>query len=113
MTAVTAVSVTANVVLLVLLFYVRQAKRWTDAMAYEESTVRPSFKRYVFRRTQDVTGVSGTGDVCEVAEFSDGHAALHWLGAHPLTTPHPNGIEEIIAIHGHGGKGRLVPIDPS
>lgn len=113
MTVVAAISAVANVVLLVLLFYVQQVKRWTDTMAHEESIVRPSFKRYVFRRTQDVSGVSGTGDVCEVIEFSDGHAALHWLGAYPLTTPHPNGIEEIIAIHGHEGKGRLVPIDPS
>lgn len=113
MTVIAAISVLLNVVLVVLLFYVKQAKTFLEGIAYDECAVRPGFRRYVFRRTVDVSGVSGTGDVCEVAEFSDGHAVLHWLGKWPLTTPHPEGIKQILEIHGHEGKGRLVPLDPS
>jgi hypothetical protein len=109
--AIAAVSVLLNVILLVVLFYSRQLDNWRDGIA-DESVIRPGFRRYVFRRTDDVSGVSGTGDICEVAEFSDGHAALHWLGKWPLTTPHPEGIKQILEIHGHEGKGLLVPIDP-
>lgn len=113
------VSVFVNIVLAYLLFFAytgRQPSRGDpdgkiDNLVGEHAVVRPSFKRYVVKRYDDVSGVSGTGVVCEVAEFSDGHAALHWLGRWPLTTPHPDGIESIEAIHGHEGKTRVVPID--
>lgn len=59
-------------------------------------------------RDEDVSGVSGTGLICEGVCFSDGHVALHWLGQYPLTTPHPEGLSSVLAIHGHGGKTRLV-----
>lgn len=109
--AIASVSVLVNIVLIVVLFYARQAQNWRRGIA-DTSTVRPKFRRYVFRRYVDVSKVSGPGDVCEVVEFSDGHAAIHWLGRWPLTTPHPRGIKEILEIHGHEGKGVLVPIDP-
>lgn len=110
---VTAVSVLLNVLLLLFVFYARQIQQWRKGISDDERVVRPAFRRYVFRRKEDVSGVSGTGDVCEIAEFSDGHAAIHWLGKWPLTTPHPNGIKEILEIHAHGGKGYLVPVDSS
>lgn len=113
MAAIVAVSVVINIVLLVLLFYVKQAQVWLQGISYDESVVRPEFRRYVFRRVVDVSKVSGTGDVCEVVEFSDGHAAIHWLGKWPLTTPHPEGLKQILAIHAHEGNGFLVPVDPA
>jgi hypothetical protein len=63
-----------------------------------------AFKLY---RDKDLNGVSGTGLICEGALFSDGHAVIHWLGQYPLTTPHPDGLSSIFAIHDHGGKGDL------
>jgi hypothetical protein len=58
-------------------------------------------------RDSDVSGVSGTGVICEGVLFSDGHAAIHWLGEMPLTTPYPQ-LEWVIKIHGHEGLTRLV-----
>lgn len=61
-------------------------------------------------RDDDVSGISGEGHVADIAVFSDGHAALHWLGRWPLTTPHPEGMASIEGIHGHGGATRIVPV---
>lgn len=115
MIAVAAVSALLNVLLIVLLVYRRWFRQYREGLMGEtqKRLTRPKFRRYVFQRDADVSGVSGTGHVCEVAEFSDGHAALHWLGKWPLTTPHPEGIKQIEQIHGHDGKSRLVPIDGS
>ncbi len=108
-------SLVVNVILLYLLMLRRAARRYIAVMADGEDGVhigtRPGFRRYGLYRMDDVSGVSGTGLVCEVAEFSDGHAALHWLGRYPTTTPVPQGIRVIVKIHGHGGKTRLVSLD--
>lgn len=63
-------------------------------------------------RDTDVSGVSGTGKVAEGVIFSDGHAAIHWLGEWPTTTPHPS-VASIKAVHGHGGATRVVLNDPA
>lgn len=62
-------------------------------------------------RDQDVSGVSGTGHVADGVIFSDGHAAVHWLGRWPTTTPHPDGIVSVKGVHGHGGATRIVLLD--
>lgn len=62
-------------------------------------------------RDQDVSGVSGTGHVADGVIFSDGHAAVHWLGRWPTTTPHPDGIVSVKGVHGHGGSTRIVLLD--
>lgn len=60
-------------------------------------------------RDEDVTGLSGTGVVCEGIEFSDGTAVIHWIvGDYHTTTVHPDGIGSVNRIHGHGGATRLV-----
>jgi hypothetical protein len=57
-------------------------------------------------RDEDISGVSGTGFVCEGVIFSDGHAAIHWTGSpYPTTTPHPEGLESVMYIHNHKGAG--------
>lgn len=64
-------------------------------------------------RTVDVSGVSGTGDVAEGVEFSDGTVALRWLSQWPTSVVfHDRGIEAVEAIHGHGGATRIVYDDP-
>lgn len=111
---VAAISVLFNMVLLVALFYVRQWRRYQSVMEDEGGVSRPGLQWYALVRDDDVSGVSGTGLVCEVARFSDGHAAIHWVGSEfPWTTPCPEGVDAIMKIHGHGGKTRLVPIDPA
>ncbi|MFJ4365104.1 hypothetical protein ACIP4S_13230 [Streptomyces chartreusis] len=67
-----------------------------------------SFGRpFVLRRDRDISGVSGTGIIADGILFPDGHAAIHWRGKWALTTPHPEGMDSILAIHDHGGQGDL------
>ncbi|MGW2048624.1 hypothetical protein ACWCPF_26085 [Streptomyces sp. NPDC001858] len=74
----------------------------------EQST--PEFgKPFVLVRDTDVSGVSGVGIVANGILWPDGQAVIHWTGsAYPTTTPHPGGMESVIAVHGHGGATRVV-----
>jgi hypothetical protein len=63
------------------------------------------------RRYVDVSQVSGTGDVAEFCEFSDGTVAVRWFGEHPSTAVWGD-IRDIEFIHGHGGKTVLVFDEP-
>lgn len=58
-------------------------------------------------RSQDVSGVSGTGVVAEGVEFSDFTCAIRWLSKTPSLEFHGT-IKDMIAIHGHGGKIQVV-----
>lgn len=61
-------------------------------------------RRFIFHRTEDMTGVSGTGVVAEGVEFSDGRVALMWQ---PLDDDHISSIaiwtsmEHMMRVHGH------------
>jgi len=68
-------------------------------------------RHFQLHRDTDVSGVSGTGHVADGVIFSDGHAAVHWLGRWPTTTPHPDGIVSVKGVHGHGGATRIVLLD--
>ena len=59
------------------------------------------------QREVDWSGVSGTGRVAELALFSDGCVALHWMSAHPSTTLYAS-LEDVIHVHGHGGATQVV-----
>lgn len=65
---------------------------------------------YRLHRPVDVSGISGTGFPAEIAVFSDGHAAIHWPGRYPTTTPHPGGLAWTEGIHCHHGT-TLQPLD--
>lgn len=69
-------------------------------------------RAFVLQRDRDISDVSGTGIIADGVVFPDGHAAIHWRGKWPLTTPHPDGLESILAIHDHGGRGDLHVIWP-
>lgn len=58
-------------------------------------------------REEDVSGVSGVGEVAEGVEFHDKQCVLSWFGAHHSLEVHPS-IDDIIAIHGHEGKTKVV-----
>lgn len=59
---------------------------------------------FYLNRTEDETGVSGTGVVAEGIRFSDGRVALRWcVGEHRSTTVWDS-IEAVEAIHGHDGR---------
>lgn len=65
-------------------------------------------KQHLLARDVDHSGVSGTGAVAEIAEFSDGTVAMHWLTDVTSTAIYKN-LEELVQIHGHGGSTRVVP----
>lgn len=69
-------------------------------------------KTFILVRDEDVSGVSGTGTIAEGVIFHDGQCVLSWFGKHHTIEVAPS-IEDVIAIHGHGGKTRLVYTEPS
>jgi hypothetical protein len=58
---------------------------------------------FELHRLEDETGISGTGRVAEGVQFSDGSCAMRWLTPLASTAIYAS-IEDIDAIHGHGGK---------
>ena len=63
-----------------------------------------NLKTFRLVRTEDVSGVSGTGTVAMGVVFPDGHAAMRWtVGDHRSTVVWDN-VESIEAVHGHGGR---------
>ncbi len=68
-------------------------------------------RRFVLVRNHDVSGVSGTGVVAEGVVFGDGRVAMRWLtnGIHAIVIH--QSLENVLEIHGHGGKTVLRWID--
>ena len=62
------------------------------------------------QRDHDVSGVSGTGTVADGVVFPDGTTVIRWRGGRQSTVVWP-GIDDVEAIHGHGGATRIVWID--
>lgn len=68
-------------------------------------------RTFELHRDTDETGISGTGVVAEGVEFSDGVVCLRWLTEWPSSVVHyDRGMESVEAIHGHGGKTRIVMV---
>lgn len=78
-------------------------------------------RRFNLVRTEDVTGISGTGTVGEGVEFSDGTVALRWLdsgvseanrerGVRPTTVLHES-VGSVLALHGHNGATVIEMVD--
>lgn len=122
MIALLVVSALANVALLLLLLYRRQeqarvAER-ADGSAPDPALVfnRPEFRRFVFNRKVDVTGISGTGVRVEGVVFSDGWGVSHWLDMPPMNEPktevwHNPGVDPLLKISGHNGASEVVWLD--
>ncbi len=69
-------------------------------------------RRFHLQRDVDLTGVSGAGTVAEGVQFADGSCALRWLTATASTAIYAS-IGDLEAIHGHGGRTRVVWQDPA
>jgi hypothetical protein len=74
----------------------------------------PAVRRFYLERTEDISGVSGTGHVAEGVELSDGRCILRWklpissIGIY-------ESMPELVAVHGHAGAtvARYVDAEPS
>ena len=69
-------------------------------------------RRFVLQRDDDVTGVSGEGQVAEGVEFTDGSVALRWVSKWPTSVVfHDRGIKSVEEVHGHHGATQIVWLD--
>ncbi len=62
---------------------------------------------FKLQRTEDMSGVSGTGCVAEGVVFGNGWVAMVWLSDRPSLVFYPT-IEDVEAIHGHDGRTEVV-----
>jgi hypothetical protein len=66
---------------------------------------------FYLERTEDVSGVSGTGRVAEGVQLPSGRVVIEWL----TSSYHSIGIYEsmcaLLAIHGHNGATNVVFVD--
>jgi hypothetical protein len=69
-------------------------------------------RRFVLRRTVDVSGISGTGDVADGVLWPDGTASIRWRGEHPSVVFWDRGRVSVEHVHGHGGATTIEWIDP-
>lgn len=67
--------------------------------------------RFVLYRGEDETGVSGTGVVAGGVAFPNGKCVVSWFTAVTSVAVYDS-IAAVRAIHGHGGKTRIVWLDP-
>lgn len=89
---------------------------WVGSGEYEDE-----LRRFELVRTEDNTGVSGTGVVVCGVEYPDGAVHLQWQNDDnsnvDLNTnatafkPAPNGIEQVKRVHGHGGRTKVRWLD--
>lgn len=54
-------------------------------------------------RTEDLSGISGTGVVAEGVEYECGKCVICWRGDHSSVNVYES-LEEMLAIHGHEGR---------
>lgn len=64
-------------------------------------------KRGYLERKEDVSGVTGTGEVAEFTIASDGRVVVFW----PIGVGVWPSLEELIKVHGHNGKTIAVVLD--
>ena len=67
-------------------------------------------RRFQLARDVDVSGVSGTGTVADGVVFPDVVCVIRWRGERQSTVVWPS-IEDVEAIHGHGGATRIEWVD--
>jgi hypothetical protein len=67
-------------------------------------------KLFHLYRSEDETGVSGTGPVVEGVQFTNGWCAIRWLSERSTLCFYQS-IEDVKVIHGHGGRTELIVHD--
>jgi phage-related protein (TIGR01555 family) len=67
----------------------------------------PGMRTFTLQRDEDETGVSGTGAVGFGCLFPDGRTAMRWNTKTASTTMFDS-MEDVLKVHGHAGKTRVV-----
>lgn len=83
---------------------------WVEPVRYDEAwlaevklTAGKKARTGRLYRKVDASGISGTGTVGWVIEFPDGSAVLRWCTEKPRSTAVYATLDDLQAIHGHGG----------
>lgn len=77
---------------------------------YNDAAIKPvegNLRRWHLFRISDATGMSGEGVVASGVMFHDGTVAYKWR-TDPSTVQFAECIDDVIEIHGHGGKTKVV-----
>ena len=69
-----------------------------------------TFRRFILRRDEDETGVSGTGLVAYGVQYPDGIVVTRW-NARIAQTCVWERLEDVVSVHGHNGKTKIEWID--
>tara|TARA_B100000575_G_C22552418_1_gene352531 strand:+ start:106 stop:531 length:426 start_codon:yes stop_codon:yes gene_type:complete len=86
----------------------RKTSKKTASSGFSDKLLgRGRMKIFYLKRTEDESGVSGTGRIAQGFIFDNGKVALTWLSEHPSVTVYDS-IGEVHAIHGHGGKTEVI-----
>ena len=64
-------------------------------------------RHFLLHRTEDVTGVSGVGNIAEGIEWIDGTATLRWLSGTPSLISYSS-LADLLKVHGHGDKTKVI-----
>lgn len=67
-------------------------------------------RRFMLVRSEDISGVSGTGDVAEGVAFSTGKVVIAWMRT-PISIDIYDSVDDLLAIHGHNGRTRIRWLD--
>ncbi len=70
-----------------------------------------AMRRFVLIRSEDPTGISGTGLITEGIEFLSRKCVLSWLTEYTSVAMYDD-IETLMKIHGHDGLTKLHWVDP-
>lgn len=64
-------------------------------------------KLFYLQRTEDESGISGTGRIAQGIIFDNGKVALTWLSDTPSTAIYDS-IGDVRSIHGHEGRTEIM-----
>ncbi|MFE4691233.1 hypothetical protein ACFRH6_14385 [Streptomyces sp. NPDC056749] len=78
-------------------------------VVHRHQSLRP--RRFVLRRHEDVTGMSGEGSVADGVLWPDGTASVRWRGEHPSIVFWDRGRTSVEFIHGHVGATEVEFLD--
>ncbi|EST22801.1 hypothetical protein [Streptomyces niveus] len=87
-------------------------------VVHRHEDLRPA--RFVLRRHDDVTGISGEGSVADGVMWPDRTASVRWRGEHPSIVFWDRGRASVEFVHGHVGATEVrfldsldEPVDPA
>lgn len=76
------------------------------------SLTPPVPRRFYLHRTNDPTGISGTGAVAVGVLWPSGHVTVEWTGKHRSEVSWPS-LEDLKAVSCHNGMTAVVWLDPA